>query len=126
MPDNISVNYCGVLNYESINRAFLSNDVFLFPTLGENFGHVVFESMSAGCVPIISNKTPWQFPEDCGYIFECNSSDIEKMAIEIDYLCKHKNKLHMISNNSRKWSFEKYKNIIESSGYKEIIGEQDV
>ena len=31
----------------------------LMPTKGENFGHVIFESMSAGCPVIISDKTPW-------------------------------------------------------------------
>lgn len=33
---------------------------FLFPTLGENYGHVIFEALAAGCPVIVSDQTPWQ------------------------------------------------------------------
>ena len=32
---------------------------FFLPTQGENFGHVIFEALSSGCVLLISDKTPW-------------------------------------------------------------------
>jgi len=32
----------------------------LFPTLSENFGHVIFEALGAGCAPVISDRTPWR------------------------------------------------------------------
>lgn len=35
-------------------------DLFVFPTLGENFGHVVIESLSAGTPVFMSNTTPWK------------------------------------------------------------------
>jgi glycosyltransferase involved in cell wall biosynthesis len=31
----------------------------VFPTLGENFGHVIAESLSASCPVICSDQTPW-------------------------------------------------------------------
>lgn len=34
--------------------------VFFLPTQGENFGHVIFEALSCGCVALISDKTPWK------------------------------------------------------------------
>jgi len=34
-------------------------DAFIFPTLGENFGHVIIESLSAGCPVLCSDQTPW-------------------------------------------------------------------
>ena len=33
--------------------------MFFFPTLGENFGHVIHESLAAGTPVLISDQTPW-------------------------------------------------------------------
>lgn len=31
----------------------------MFPTLSENYGHVIAEALVTGCIPIISDQTPW-------------------------------------------------------------------
>lgn len=59
LPANVSWSYKGEADAEQVISVFGSYDVFLFPTLAENFGHVILEAMSAGCIPIISDKTPW-------------------------------------------------------------------
>jgi glycosyltransferase involved in cell wall biosynthesis len=33
--------------------------IFLLPTLGENFGHVMIEALNSGCALVISDRTPW-------------------------------------------------------------------
>ena len=38
------------------------SDVFVLPTLGENFGHAICEAMRRGVVPIISSATPFSMP----------------------------------------------------------------
>ena len=35
------------------------HDLFLFPTLGENFGHVIVEALLTGCPVVISDQTQW-------------------------------------------------------------------
>lgn len=61
---NISVKYKGILSPE-LNKEVLSHYHFmLFPTLNENYGHVIFESLSAGCPVIISDQTPWKGLEE--------------------------------------------------------------
>ncbi len=40
-------------------------DLFVLPSLGENYGHVVFESLSSGTPVLISDKTPWFSSADC-------------------------------------------------------------
>jgi hypothetical protein len=35
-------------------------DLFLFPTLGENYGHVISEALASGCPVVISDQTPWR------------------------------------------------------------------
>ncbi len=59
LPANVSWNYCGIADAESVPETFAKYDVFLFPTMAENFGHVILEALSGGCVPIISDRTPW-------------------------------------------------------------------
>ena len=60
LPVNITVCYKGDVKPKHVHTTFSKYDVFAFPTRGENFGHVIFESLSAGTPVIISNKTPWQ------------------------------------------------------------------
>ena len=59
-PDYISIRFLGPIPHESVLATLSNYQVFLLPTLGENFGHVVLEAMTAGCVPIISDRTPWR------------------------------------------------------------------
>ena len=66
LPENVRVNYCGVLSHNEIHRTFCQYDAFLFPTLSENYGHVIAESLVTGCIPIISDQTPWTDMNEAG------------------------------------------------------------
>lgn len=59
LPDNITFEYKGEIRPEKVTKVFSLNDVFIFPTHGENFGHVIYESLSAGTPVILSDQTPW-------------------------------------------------------------------
>jgi glycosyltransferase involved in cell wall biosynthesis len=59
MPDNVRVSYQGELTPENVRETFGKYDAFIFPTLGEGFGHVIAESLSASCPVICSAETPW-------------------------------------------------------------------
>lgn len=59
LPENIKVEYKGALLHEQVTEKLFEYHFFLLPTLGENFGHVFVEALSAGCPLIISNRTPW-------------------------------------------------------------------
>ena len=59
LPTNIKFKYCGSLDYDEVKKELVKYDLFLLPTLGENFGHVIFEALSVGTPVLISNKTPW-------------------------------------------------------------------
>jgi glycosyltransferase involved in cell wall biosynthesis len=60
LSESISVSYKGIANHDSVIDIFKSHHVFLFPTLGENFGHVISEGLIGGCPVIISDQTPWR------------------------------------------------------------------
>lgn len=59
LPANVRVEYAGPLGREQIADALASHHLFLFPTLGENFGHVVLEALLAGLPVLTSDRTPW-------------------------------------------------------------------
>jgi glycosyltransferase involved in cell wall biosynthesis len=59
LPSNVEVSYRGELPPDAVRNAFSIYDAFLLPTSGENFGHVIAESLSASCPVICSDKTPW-------------------------------------------------------------------
>jgi glycosyltransferase involved in cell wall biosynthesis len=58
-PENVKIRYLGALQHNEVRKKFSQYHFFLFPTLGENFGHVIVESLSVGCPVIVSNQTPW-------------------------------------------------------------------
>lgn len=60
LPANISVNYCGSVTPDQVADVFSGHDLFLFPTRGENYGHVIAESLSVGTPVLLSDQTPWQ------------------------------------------------------------------
>jgi glycosyltransferase involved in cell wall biosynthesis len=57
LPSNINWNYLGKLKPSQVNNTFLKYDLFFFPTLGENFGYVILESLSNYCSPLLSKGT---------------------------------------------------------------------
>lgn len=75
LPSHVNVRYCGSLTPERVSRTFAEYDLFAFPTLGENFGHVIFEALRAGTPVLISDRTPWQ-PDRGGAVTALALSDI--------------------------------------------------
>ena len=60
LPENIRVRYEGEIEHERVGQVFAEHDLFLFPTLGENYGHVICEALASGCPVLISDQTPWR------------------------------------------------------------------
>lgn len=60
MPPNVKVSYCGEAEHKEIPHIFEQYHAFFFPTLGENYGHVIVEAMMNNCLCILSKGvTPW-------------------------------------------------------------------
>jgi glycosyltransferase involved in cell wall biosynthesis len=60
LPANVRVIYKGEIERKYVQSYFVLYDLFLFPTLRENFGHVISEALSVGTPVLISDKTPWR------------------------------------------------------------------
>lgn len=108
MPENISVNYCGLIGHEDVHKTFVKYDAFFFPTLSENFGHVIVEALNAGCPVIVSDQTPWTDinKNNAGWAISLESiSEYEKIIQKIVFFAEED--MENIRENIRKYLDEK-------------------
>jgi glycosyltransferase involved in cell wall biosynthesis len=84
LPKNINVKYCGSVLPEEIPGKFLLYDLFIFPTLGENFGHVIFESLCAGTPVLLSDRTPWH-KDDAGAVIVLSLENLDDWCSAIEH-----------------------------------------
>ena len=66
LPSHVQVNYRGAVHPDKIREIMSGHDLFFLPTLGENFGHVIAEALSAGTPVLIADTTPWRDLEAAG------------------------------------------------------------
>ena len=60
LPTHIKITVSDEVPPNKVIETFAKHDLFVFPTRGENFGHVIPESLSAGTPILLSDQTPWQ------------------------------------------------------------------
>jgi len=60
LPANIEVSYRGEADPNRVVEILAGYDLLFLPTLGENYGHVIGESLAAGTPVLISDQTPWR------------------------------------------------------------------
>lgn len=101
LPTNITVRYKGLVNHKDVSDVFKRNHIFLFPTLGENFGHVISEAFIGGCPVIISDRTPWRNLTDFNVGWDIDLKDE----------CKFRNVIQFYINTSN----EEYKKLSMSA-----------
>ena len=119
LPGNITWEYAGNVPAESVQDALAQNDVFFFPTLGENYGHVIFEALSVGCIPVISDQTPWQRIADqgAGYVLPldgCFAEVLDSLAWNA-----HRDEMASKAVQIAQETVEKNR---KSTGYRTIFG----
>jgi glycosyltransferase involved in cell wall biosynthesis len=81
-----SARFFGHIDADRVRDAVRMYDAALFPTLGENFGHVIAEALSVGCPVMVADTTPWSetVRSGGGFVVEPNTPDSWAKAID-DY-----------------------------------------
>lgn len=82
------IRYVGDVKPSDIVLTFSRYDVFVFPTVTENFGHVIYEAMSGGCIPVISDRTPWNWIGKDGFGVVVSTLNSDAFSKAIDNLAK--------------------------------------
>lgn len=103
MPSNIKVTYKGEVLHSDIENVFSKYHAFFFPTLGENYGHVIVEAMMSNCIVILSKGvTPWNDyinRLDVGAYLE-NKSDFIEIIKKLIYM-NNKEFLSIVKENQK-------------------------
>ena len=60
LPSNIKINIRNEIPSQEVRTIFSKYDLFAFPTKGENFSHVILESLSVGTPVLVSDRTLWK------------------------------------------------------------------
>lgn len=83
-PDNVNIRYCGKVNPAEVGAIYQKYDCFLFPTLNENYGHVIAEALANGCQVVLSRgTTPWDDLDNrAGYVCELENQQAFVDALE--------------------------------------------
>ena len=123
LPSNISWNYCGLVSFNESMQILSKYQIFLLPTMGENYGHVIFESLSAGCFPIISDTTPWNdiIKENIGAVLPL-SEDMDNFTEAIETALEFSDeKRSLIRNRAVNYCRVKSERAKKESGYKKLF-----
>lgn len=123
LPSNIKVNYCGLVSHDQIHETFSRYHAFLFPTLSENFGHVIAEALSVGCPVIISDQTPWNDVENLRYSHSLELSNKIRFKEAIYSVLAMNNVENRVERNITKKYFEQKIEIhLIKERYKKVFG----
>lgn len=84
LPSNVEVNYKGALQPEKVKETLSHYHVMVQPSKSENFGHSIFEALSAGMPVITSRFTPWNNLQEneAGYNADIDSTEDIANSIE--------------------------------------------
>ena len=83
LPANISVSFKGDLQSNEVEQTLKKYHLFFLPTLNENFGHAIVEAMLNGCIPLISDRTPWRNLQTQNIGWDISLNEKEKFTAAI-------------------------------------------
>lgn len=122
LPQNVTWNYAGDIESEEVIDTLKNYHLFLFPTLGENYGHVIHEALSAGCVVALSDQTPWQDLEKfgVGHVYPLDS--IEKFVCVVERYAAMSNKdFQIVADKALAYAIENSNEKVKYTGYRTIF-----
>lgn len=122
LPANVTWDYKGNVESEQVVETLKPYHVFLFPTLGENYGHVIQEALSAGCVCILSDQTPWKDLEEngVGYVFPVEETNAFVNAVE-DYTEMNEEEINAVADKALKYAIRNSNEKVKSTGYRSLF-----
>lgn len=115
LPENIKVSYKGELDNKKVNETLQNYHFSFLPSLGENFGHSILESLSAACPVIISDQTPWRNLEEKNVGWDIPLKNKDKFINTIQYC------IDMDQEEYDKWSEKAYGFAKEFANKPELI-----
>ena len=113
LPSNIKCNYKGIIKPEDVTNSLTKYDLFLFPTLGENFGHVIFESLLSGTPIFISDQTPWGQVKSLEFLNVIPLENIQLWIISIENFNKSRINILKLQELQYACEYSRNNNIVD-------------
>jgi glycosyltransferase involved in cell wall biosynthesis len=124
LPKNIQAKYMGAFNPSDQANLISCYELLFLPTLDENFGHVIFESMQLGIVPLISDNTMWTSINNCGGgSFPLQNKD-KFVSYLLDFSRLDNKKFSKISKMMIQYSYSNSDNLTYKKKYKSFFNEK--
>ena len=81
LPSFIKIRYRGTIQKIDKTEIFENHHFLILMSKSENFGHVIYESLSYGRPVIISDNTPWNEIDNkqCGYVVNLNNNNLNNI-----------------------------------------------
>ena len=107
LPANVSAQYKGSVAPHELENIYGQSHLMFLPSLNENFGHSIVESLLCGCPVLISDQTPWNdlSDYDAGFAFNLGKKEAFATCIttlaqlsEKDYTLRCEAAIKYISN----------------------------
>ena len=89
LPSHVQTRVLGPIAPEEVFNRLAGYDIFLFPSHGENYGHVIAESISVGTRVLISQATPWRNLSVDGVGWDLDNNDPAAFARVLDDVAGH-------------------------------------
>lgn len=102
-PSFVSIQYCGAVDPHQMHTILKEQHLMFFPTLHENFGHVILEAMACSCPVLISDQTPWSD------LAACSAGWSIPLESEIEFRAKLEYVAAMEQREYSMWSTGAYK-----------------
>jgi glycosyltransferase involved in cell wall biosynthesis len=97
IPQQFSAEYKGVIKSSEAEKAFSECHFFILPTMHENYGHSIVESLAFGVPVIISDQTPWHNLEERRSGWDIPLGDTQKLISVLE------DALKMDAHTYRQW-----------------------
>lgn len=85
LPENISVAYHREIEPQRVKEVLNDAHIFILPSKSENFGHAIYEALSAGRPVITSHNTPWDNLRECNAGINVDPDDIISVRDAIQF-----------------------------------------
>ena len=122
LPANIKWQEHGIIDAKTVERVFAGSHVFLFETLSENYGHVIYEALAHGCPCIISDKTPWLDLNDRGVGFCIDLDDKKGFCDALQYYINmDEEQFGIVSGKCVEYAAEHYRSRTETTAFSEMF-----
>ena len=86
LPGDSTAELHGEISNADVPNVLAAHDALLLPSLSENFGHAIFESLASGTPVIIGDRTPWRGLQSMRAGFDLPVDDLEAFASAIRQL----------------------------------------